>query len=141
MKILILCTGNSCRSQMAEMFLKKIDNKLNVVSAGTNPSSDVHPKTILVMNELGIDLSSNKTKSVNVFLKENFDFVITVCGGAKENCPIFKGNVKQRLHIDFDDPAEVSGTYEYIISEFRRVRDEIKTKFEEFYKQEIMSKL
>lgn len=126
---------------MAEMFLKKIDNKLNVVSAGTNPSSDVHPKTILVMNELGIDLSSNKTKSVNVFLKENFDFVITVCGGAKENCPIFKGNVKQRLHIDFDDPAEVSGTYEYIISEFRRVRDEIKTKFEEFYKQEIMSKL
>ncbi|MBN2662083.1 MAG: arsenate reductase ArsC [Bacteroidales bacterium] len=141
MKILILCTGNSCRSQMAEMFLKSLDNRLNVVSAGTNPSPNIHLKTILVMKEIGFDLSNSQTKSVNVFLKENFDYLITVCGGAKENCPVFNGNVKQTLHIGFDDPAEVKGTEDYIISEFKRVRNEIKIKITEFYKQEIMLKL
>ncbi len=134
MKILILCTGNSCRSQMAEGFLKSLNDKLEVYSAGTNPSSEVHPKAILVMNELGIDLSKNKTKSVVEFLDQEFDYVITVCDGAKESCPVFTGKVKHRLHIGFEDPAEVTGTEEFILSEFRRIRDKIKCDFTDFYK-------
>ena len=85
MKILILCTGNSCRSQMAEGFLKSFDNKLEVYSAGTSPAEEVHPKAIRVMAEEGIDLSSNKPSSVDEFLDESFDYLITVCGDAKEN--------------------------------------------------------
>ncbi len=123
MKILILCTGNSCRSQMAEAFLKSFDNKMQVYSAGTMPSKEVHPKSILVMNEIGIDISQNNPKSVNEFLNQEFDYVITVCGGAKETCPMFTGKVKHRLHIGYDDPAEAEGSDEYILSEFRRIRD------------------
>ena len=134
MKILVLCTGNSCRSQMAEGFLKSFDNNLQVVSAGTEPSNEVHPKAIQVMKELGIDLSSNKPKSVNEFLNEEFDFVITVCGGAKDACPSFVGKVKKRIHIGFDDPADAEGTDAYILSEFIRIRDEIKREFYIFYK-------
>lgn len=133
MKILILCTGNSCRSQMAEGFLKSFDNKLEVFSAGTNPSGEVHPKAIQVMSEVGIDLSKNNPKSVNEFLDKEFDHVITVCDGAKESCPVFTGKVKHRQHIGFEDPAEVTGTEEFILSEFRRIRDEIKRDFERFY--------
>ncbi len=129
MKILILCTGNSCRSQMAEGFLKSFNDKLEVFSAGTNPSGKVHPKAIQIMNELGIDLSKNKPKSVTEFLNKEFDYVITVCDGAKETCPIFTGKVKNRLHIGFEDPSEAVGTDEFIMSEFRRVRDEIKKEF------------
>ena len=134
MKILILCTGNSCRSQMAEGFLKSFNPELNVVSAGTNPSSEVHPKAIEVMHESFIDISSNKPKNVEQFLDQAFDYVITVCGGANESCPAFTGDVKQRLHIGFDDPAEATGTEEEILSVFRRVRDEIKNDFFKFYK-------
>lgn len=134
MKILILCTGNSCRSQMAEGFLKSFDKNLDVVSAGTEPSNKVHPKAVQVMQELGIDLSKGYPKSVNDFLNESFDYVITVCGGAKETCPIFTGNVKHRLHIGFDDPAEAVGTDEFILSEFRRIRNEINRDFNKFYK-------
>ena len=133
MKILILCTGNSCRSQMAEGFLKSFDSNLNVVSAGTEPSGQVHPKAIKVMAEMDIDLSKNYPKSVNEFLNTSFDFVITVCGGAKESCPMFTGEVKHRLHIGFDDPAEATGTEEFILSEFVRIRDEIKRDFQKFY--------
>lgn len=134
MKILILCTGNSCRSQMAEGFLKSFNPELEVVSAGTNPSSEVHPKAIEVMHESFIDISSNKPKNVEQFLDQAFDYVITVCGGANESCPAFTGDVKQRLHIGFDDPAEATGTEEEILSVFRRVRDEIKNDFFKFYK-------
>ncbi len=134
MKILVLCTGNSCRSQMAEGFLKSFDNKLKVVSAGTKPSIKVHPLAIKVMLEENIDLTKNKPKSVNEFLNNEFDYVITVCGGAKENCPMFTGKVKHRIHIGFDDPAEAKGNYEFVLSEFRRIRDEIKKEFYEFYK-------
>lgn len=134
MKILILCTGNSCRSQMAEAFLKSFDPSLDVYSAGTDPSRFVHPKAIKVMDEIGIDISANQPKSVDVFLNDEFDYVITVCGGAKETCPAFIGNVKNRLHIGFDDPAEASGTEEEIFDEFRRIRDEIKNGFLDFYK-------
>ena len=119
---------------MAEGFLKSFDEKLEVVSAGTEPSGMVHPLAIKVMLDEGIDLSSSKPKSVNEFLTKEFDYVITVCGGAKETCPMFTGKVKNRIHIGFDDPAETVGTNEFVISEFIRIRDEIKRDFNEFYK-------
>ena len=125
MKILILCTGNSCRSQMAEGFLKSFDNSLEVYSAGTNPAPDVHPLAVKVMEEIGIDISFYLPKDVEVFKDENFDYIITVCDKAKENCPVFTGKVKSKLHIGFDDPAEAEGTEEERLKVFRKVRDEI----------------
>lgn len=139
MKILILCTGNSCRSQMAEGFLKSFDSKLKVVSAGTKPGRKVHPKAIQVMQESGIGISKKHPKSINEFLDKSFDYVITVCGGAKETCPMFTGKVNHRLHIGFDDPAEATGTEEFILSEFRRIRDQIQRDFQQFYKKHISS--
>ncbi|MBX2991968.1 MAG: arsenate reductase ArsC, partial [Bacteroidetes bacterium] len=103
-RILILCTGNSCRSQMAEYFLRSFDPSPEVYSAGTNPSTRVHPKAVQVMNEVGISLDGALPKNVDRFINEPFDFVITVCDNAKETCPVFVGNVKHRLHIGFDDP-------------------------------------
>ena len=140
MKILILCTGNSCRSQMAEGFLKFFNSNLDVSSAGTEPGDKVHPLAIQVMKETGIDISSNFPKSVNKFLDKSFDFVITVCGGAKETCPMFSDKVLKRLHIGFDDPAEVTGTDKHILSEFRRIRDEIKRDFKQFYIENLNNK-
>ena len=137
MKILILCTGNSCRSQMAEGFLKAFDNRLQVYSAGTEPSENVHPKAIKVMTELGIDLSKSEPKSVDIFLNQAFDYVITVCGGAKESCPIFTGTVKNRLHIGFEDPADAKGTEEKINTVFQKIRDEILRDFFAFYHKNI----
>ena len=144
MKILILCTGNSCRSQIAQGFLQSFDSDLTVCSAGTEPSEKVNDKAVAVMNEVGIDISSAYPKSVNQYLDEEWDYVITVCGGANENCPMFVGKVNHRLHIGFDDPSHATGTPEFIESEFRRVRDEIKKGFQEFYitqirKQELPS--
>lgn len=138
-KILILCTGNSCRSQMAEGFLKSIDSRLKVYSAGTEPSEKVHPMAIEVMKEIGIDISGNAPKSVNRFLNETFDYVITVCDEANETCPVFTGNVKYRLHIGFEDPAKATGTPQQIKNEFVRIRDEIVTAFQEFYNDNIKS--
>jgi len=135
MKILILCTGNSCRSQMAEGFLKSFDDTLEVYSAGTTPSTKVHPKAIAVMGEIGIDLSENYPKSVDEFLNDEFDYVVTVCGGAKESCPTFNGIVKNQIHIGFDDPADATGTSAEIYGEFRRIRDEIKRDFYRFYRE------
>lgn len=135
-KILILCTGNSCRSQMAEEFMKSFDPELEVYSAGTNPSKQVHPKAILVMKEVGIDLSKNYPKLVDQFITEPFDYVITVCDNAKETCPLFIGKVGKQLHIGFDDPAEATGTEEEILTEFRRIRDEIKNELQSFLKKE-----
>ena len=133
MKILVLCTGNSCRSQMAEGYLKSFNPTWTVVSAGTEPSGAVHPNAIKVMKEEGIDLSQSHPKSVDEFLNQEFDYVITVCGGAKESCPMFTGKVKNNIHIGFDDPAEAEGTEEFILSEFVRIRDEIKRDFRKFY--------
>ncbi|MCX6122323.1 MAG: arsenate reductase ArsC [Ignavibacteriales bacterium] len=133
MKILILCTGNSCRSQIAEGFLKSFDPNLEVYSAGTNPAQKVHPKAIQVMKEVGIDLSSHKTKLVDQFLNDSFDYVITVCDHAKETCPVFIGKVTHRLHMGFDDPAVATGTEEEVLSVFRKVRDQIKHNFNSFY--------
>ena len=136
-KILILCTGNSCRSQMAEGFLKAFDEMLEVYSAGTKPSHEVHPKAIQVMQEVGIDLTKNKPESVNKYLNQEFDYVITVCGGAKESCPAFTGKVKSRLHIGFEDPADATGTTDEILAEFRKIRDEIEHDFFDFYNKEV----
>jgi len=132
-RILILCTGNSCRSQMAEGFLKSFDSELEVYSAGTKPAERVNPKAIQVMQEMGIDISKNYPKDVEKFVNESFDYVITVCDNAKETCPVFTGKVGQQLHIGFEDPAEATGTEEEVLAVFRRVRDEIKEKFWEFY--------
>lgn len=136
-KILILCTGNSCRSQMAEGFLKSFDPELEVFSAGTNPSSQVHPKAIEAMGEVGIDLSKNYPKHSDQFIKEELDYVITVCDNAKETCPVFLGKVAKKLHIGFEDPADATGTEEEVLAVFRRIRDEIKSDFYEFYEKEI----
>ncbi len=139
MKILILCTGNSCRSQMAEGFLKAFDNSMFVVSAGTEPSSEVHPKAVQVMNDLGIDLSKNKPENVSKYLDMDFDYVISVCGGAKESCPMFSGKVKNNIHIGFDDPADAIGTESEILSEFIRIRNEILVDFFQFFQQKIQN--
>ena len=136
-KILILCTGNSCRSQMAEGFLKSFDPTLEVYSAGTAPAERVHPKAVQVMAEEGIDISKNYPKSIDQFIDQSFDYVITVCDAAKESCPVFTGNVKHRLHIGFEDPAEATGTEEEILAVFRKVRDEIKRDFRRFYEDVI----
>lgn len=133
MKILILCTGNSCRSQMAHAFLQSLNTKLEVRSAGTNPAPEVHPLAVKVMGEAGLDISSHKPTRVDEYINETWDYVITVCGDANENCPVFIGDVKNRLHIGFEDPAKVTGTEEFVLSEFRRIRDEIKQRFTVFY--------
>ncbi len=134
MKILILCTGNSCRSQMAHGFLQSFDKNLQVFSAGTEASGKLNPTAVKVMAEIGIDISHHTSDSVEKYLNQAWDYVITVCGGANESCPAFYGDVKHRLHIGFDDPSHVVGSQEFIMSEFYRVRDEIKAEFEKFYK-------
>lgn len=140
MKVLILCTGNSCRSQMAHGFLQSFDKGLEVHSAGTQPASRVNPRAIEVMNEVGIDLSTHTPKSVEMYLDEAWDYVITVCGGANETCPMFSGKVGKRMHIGFDDPSDAQGLEAFIMSEFRRVRDEIRKRFAEFYITEIQKR-
>ena len=136
-RLLILCTGNSCRSQMAEGFLRSFDERIEVFSAGTFPSARVHPNAVRVMNEVGIDLRTHQPKSVDQFLGQSFDFVITVCDHAKETCPVFVGNVGRHVHIGFDDPAEAQGTEEEILHVFRRVRDEIQERFQSWYQNSI----
>ena len=135
--ILILCTGNSCRSQMAEGFLKSFDPELDVYSAGTKPSDSIHPRAVQVMQEVGIDISRGHPKNVDQFLNRTFDYVITVCDNARETCPVFLGGVKERLHIGFEDPAQVTGTDEQVLEIFRKVRDEIKHEFQKFYQEKI----
>ena len=135
--ILILCTGNSCRSQMAEGFLRSFDSGMEVHSAGTIPATEVHPLATQVMQEKGIDLSGSRPKKVDEFLAKPFDYVITVCDGAKESCPVFTGEVKRRLHIGFDDPAAATGSAEEVLAVFRRVRDEIEVRFREFWRETI----
>ena len=137
MKILILCTGNSCRSQMAHGFLQSFDENLNVCSAGTEASGKLNQKAVAVMKEVGIDISHHTSDSVVKYLNDEWDYVITVCGGANEACPAFLGKVRNRLHIGFDDPSHAVGTPEFIDSEYIRVRDEIKEGFFKFYSEQI----
>jgi len=133
MKVLILCTGNSCRSQMAHGFLQSFYSTLTVCSAGTEASGKLNEKAVAVMKEIGIDISHHTSDSVEKYLNDEWDYVITVCGGANEACPAFFGKVKHRLHMGYDDPSHATGTDEYIWSEFRRVRDDIKEGFWKFY--------
>jgi arsenate reductase len=133
MRILVLCTGNSCRSQMAEVFLKKLKPEWEVFSAGTFPASAVSRRTIRAMQEIGIDISKNKPKNVDQFLSQSFDYVLTVCDHANETCPVFTGKVKNRIHIGFFDPTKIDGEPDEVFQEFRRVRDDMKERLQEYF--------
>jgi arsenate reductase (thioredoxin) len=122
---------------MAHGFLQSFDRSLEVYSGGTEPMAQVNAKAVEVMKEVGIDISSHTPTHVNTYINQEWDYVITVCGGANESCPIFAGRVGKRLHIGFDDPSHAIGTQEFIDSEFRRVRDEIRNAIARFYITEI----
>lgn len=125
-KVLILCTGNSARSQMAEGLLRHdAGDRFEVASAGTKPSH-VRPEAIAVMRELGIDLTGHRSKHVDEFTGQDFDYVLTVCDNAREICPIFPARTAM-IHHSFDDPAAVEGSEDQRIAAFRRVRDEIRS--------------
>ena len=130
--VLILCTGNSCRSHLAEGILRAAaGDSLNVQSAGSKPAGYVHPLAIQVMKEIGIDISGHRSKHMNDFLQQPVETVITVCSNADQACPMFPGQVN-RHHWGFDDPAHATGTEEEKLTVFRRVRDEIKMVFEAY---------
>ena len=127
--ILFLCTGNSCRSQMAEGFAKKIlSNDLKIFSAGIEPKR-IHPMAVKVMQEVGIDISQQRSKNISEIPLDKIDIVITLCGDAAERCPIFPGKVK-RIHWELEDPAKAQGSQEEIIKIFRKVREIIKSYME-----------
>jgi len=127
-KVLVLCTGNSCRSQMAEGIARALyGEQFEIFSAGTKPSY-VHPHAITVMHEIGIDISNHRSKSVTEFVSQPIDFVITVCGNADQACPVFPGQSK-RIHWEFEDPAHAEGSVEEVLDQFRKVRDTIRDKF------------
>ncbi|NWF82362.1 MAG: arsenate reductase ArsC [Bryobacteraceae bacterium] len=131
--ILVLCTGNSARSQMGEgLFRHYLGHRFEIHSAGTKPSS-VRPEAIAVMAELGIDISFHRSKPVDEFLSREFAYIVTVCDNAKENCPYFPGNAR-RVHWSFEDPAAVEGDEAARLAAFRRIRDQIKARVEEFSK-------
>lgn len=131
-RVLILCTGNSCRSHLAEGILRDAAGDiLDVCSAGSDPAGYVHPKAIAAMAEIGVDIAGHTSKHMNEFLDREVETVITVCGNADQACPVFPGQVR-RHHWPFDDPAKATGTEEQITAEFRRVRDEICRVFEAY---------
>lgn len=131
-RVLILCTGNSCRSHMAEGILRAAaGDLLEVCSAGSHPAGHVHPQAIAALAEIGIDISGHTSKHMNEFLDREVETVITVCGRADQACPVFPGQVN-RHHWPFDDPAHATGTDGEIAAEFRRVRDEIRRVFEAY---------
>jgi len=141
MKILILCTGNSCRSQMAHGFLQSFDKRLKVCSAGTQPATRVNPTAIEVMKKTGIDISSHWPKHVDQYINEEWDYVITVCDSANETCPVFPGKVRHRLHMGFEDPSLTKGSYTEIMNEFYRIRNDIRDEFYKLYETELRKKL
>ena len=131
-KVLILCTGNSCRSHMAEGILRNSASELiEVASAGSNPSGYVHPKAITVLDEIGIDISSHTSKHMNDFLDQDVHTVITVCGNADQECPTYPGQF-HRHHWGFEDPAHAEGSEDEVMETFRKVRNEIKLVFEAY---------
>lgn len=133
-RILILCTGNSCRSQMAEGWLRSFDERLDVYSAGTRPEKQVNPFAVKVMSEVDIDISNHYPRLVDNFVNESFDYIITVCDNARQICPVFTGKVKSRLHIGFEDPADATGNDEEIKLVYRKIRDQIRVEFYKFYR-------
>jgi len=126
---------------MAHGFLKSFDQRLEVSSAGTDASGKLNSAAVGVMKETGIDISHHTSDPVEKYLDQEWDYVITVCGGANENCPFFRGRVKNRLHIGFDDPSFTVGSDEYIRSEYLRVRDEIRAAFYKLYTERIIKEL
>lgn len=133
MKILIICTGNACRSQIAHGLMQSFDNDLEVHSAGTLPGSEVNSRAVRVMAEAGIDISHHYPKPIDIYLNDEWDYVITVCSQAKESCPVFSGKVKHRLHFEHEDPSYLPGSEEYIMSEFRKLRDNLKNELYSLY--------
>ena len=140
MKILILCTGNSCRSQMAHGFLQSFDENLYVRSGGTEPAAMINPKAVEVMADLGIDISHHTPHLVDEYLDEEWEYVITVCDHANETCPAFLGKVQHRLHLGFEDPSNATGTPEFIHSEYVRIRDQIHNVFLRFFNEVIQDR-
>jgi arsenate reductase len=140
LRVLVLCTGNSARSQMSAGFLQSWDPRLEVDSAGTDPAPRVNPLAIRAMQEVGIDISTAYPKSVRQFLEQSFDYVITVCDDADKNCPNFTGKVGKRMHIGFSDPARANGSDEQKIAAFRKVRDDIRKRFRAYYESEIKTR-
>jgi arsenate reductase len=135
-KVLVLCTGNSCRSQIAEGYLRHFaGNKALIYSAGIE-THGVNPKAIITMKEDGIDISGHTSNNINEYISMDFDFVITVCDNAKENCPYFHGNAK-KFHFNFPDPAKAVGSEEEAMAKFREVRGMIKTYAENFVKENL----
>jgi len=131
-KVLILCTGNSCRSHMAEGILRNAASELiEVASAGSNPSGYVHPKAVTALDEIGIDISSHTSKHMNDFLNQDIHTVITVCGNADQECPTYPGQF-HRHHWGFEDPAHAEGSEDEVMEVFRKVRNEIKLVFEAY---------
>jgi len=141
MKILIICTGNSARSQMAHGFLKSFDKRMNVFSAGTEPALRVNPMAIDVMKKAGIDISMHTPVNVENYITEPWDYVITVCDKANESCPLFPGKVRHRIHMGFEDPSEMKGNYVEVLNEFYRIRNEIRDEFYRLYEKELKNKL
>lgn len=140
-RVLVLCTGNSARSQMTEGFLKSFDPRLEVYSAGTNPAPRVNPFAIQAMKEVGIDISGGTPKKVDQFVSQPFDYVITVCDDADRSCPNFKGKVGKRVRIGFPGPAKAADTDAEKLAVFRTVRDDIRNRFRQFYEKEIRNGL
>lgn len=141
MKILILCTGNSCRSQMAEGFLRSFSEKLDVYSAGTKPEKTVNTMAVAVMFEKNIDITDQFPEPVENYTGRSFDYVITVCDNAKETCPVFTGKVKKKLHIGFEDPANAIGRINEQIKIYQKVRDQIYNKFWDLFIKELQPQL
>ncbi len=137
MKILILCIGNSCRSQMAQGFIESFDRYDEVHSAGTFPAKKVNAFAIEVMLEIGIDINQYYPKPVDIYLDDEWDYVITVCDEAHESCPVFIGSVKHRLHIGYEDPSVLVGSDEFILEKFRQLRDKMRKELYELYIQKI----
>jgi arsenate reductase len=137
-KVLFLCTGNSCRSQMADGIVNHdFAGRLEAFSAGTEPHG-LNPKAVQVMAEIGIDISGNSSDHISRYEGQTFNYVITLCGDANEKCPLFFGGV-QRLHMGFEDPPKAKGTEEEVMTVYRRVRDEIRRTMREFFEKELAS--
>jgi arsenate reductase len=135
-RVLFLCTGNSCRSQMADGLINHdFAGRIEAFSAGTEPHG-LNPKAVQVMAEVGIDISGNSSDHISRYEGRKFDYVISLCGDADEKCPLFFGGVN-RLHIGFDDPPKAKGTEEEVLNVYRRVRDEIRRRLGDFFRGEL----